>query len=152
MAHLIITEDYWNAHPEIQADYKVGDSIEVSDTDIPMPDAQPGPIAPAKPSSSLLDGLGKEFVGKIAATSKELPLPSGKIATISEFKGKHVFKAQRYLSESNSKENGAEEMLPIIISICTLIDGKAIAPEDLNEMSGQDVLVLMGEFSAANFS
>lgn len=140
-----ITQDYWNSHPEIQADYKVGDMLEVD-----VPDEEtvtPG----ANGGSSVLDGLGKEF-GMMKENSKQITLPSGKQATIFEFKGKHVFKAQRFLADIKEDGKSGLDMMPIIISICTLIDGKAIVPEDLNEMAGQDVLELMGEFSAANFS
>lgn len=146
-----ITQDYWDAHPEIQADYKVGDVLEVetTDNDLPQPQASNTPSG-----SDVLDNIHKTFnfdPGKITATNKTISLPSGATATITEFKGKHVTKAQRFMAAN--KDNGMDgmDMMPIIISLCTLIDGKPITPEDYNEMPGMDALELMGEFSAANF-
>lgn len=159
MAFVQITQAYWDAQtPEFQAQYKVGDQLEVEDVPgseiIPgqeLQEQQPQP-QPRQSGSSVLDKLGKEFEGKMTATSKEVKLPSGAIATISDFRGKHVFQAQRYMAQSHEQGGNESEMMSVIISICTLIDGKQIVPEDLNELPGQDVLVLMGEFSAANFS
>lgn len=156
---LQITKDYWNAHPEIQNDYKVGDQIEVADgvvvTDISqLTDTS---IPKGEQRSSLLDGAEDLFkvntgAGKITATSKEMTLPSGAVATVSRFTGLHVFRAQRFMAQNADEKSDGSEFMPIIISMCTLIDGKKIAPEDLYEMAGQDVIKLVEEFSAANFS
>lgn len=83
------------------------------------------------------------------AETKTLTLPSGKTAAIAPFKGKHVREAQRRVSDLSDTDAGS--MTFVLIAMLATIDGKAIVPEDLDEMDGQDVLALLGEFSAANF-
>lgn len=72
---------------------------------------------------------------------KEIKLPSGKTATISQFKGKHVREAQRMADSDVSKMTFA------MIALTTKIDGQPIMMEDLDEMDGSDVIALMGEFA-----
>lgn len=72
---------------------------------------------------------------------KEITLPSGAVATRLDFKGKHVRAAQRLADGDPSKS------LFAIISVVTLIDGKPILMEDIDEMGGPDVIALMAEFN-----
>lgn len=72
--------------------------------------------------------------------SKEIKLPSGKVAVIAPFKGKHVREAQRIADGDTSK------IMFAMIAVTTTIDGLPVVVEDLDEMDGQDVLKLMGEF------
>lgn len=74
---------------------------------------------------------------------KEIKLPSGKVATISGFKGKHIREAQRMADTDISKMTFA------MIALTTVIDGNPIIMEDLDEMDGADVLALMGEFQGS---
>lgn len=78
--------------------------------------------------------------------AKEIKLPSGKVAVVGEFKGKHVREAQRI---AGSK---ADMFMFALISLTTTIDGRPIVPEDLDELDGRDALELMGHFNEANFS
>lgn len=71
---------------------------------------------------------------------REIKLPSGKTATIAQYKGKHVREAQRMADSDVSKLTFA------IIALTTKIDGQPILMEDLDEMDGPDVIALMGEF------
>jgi hypothetical protein len=76
---------------------------------------------------------------------KEIKLPSGKVAIIGEFKGKHIREAQRIA-------DGKQDMfLFALIAITGKIDGENVNAEDLDEMDGADVLALMSEFSG-NFT
>jgi hypothetical protein len=72
-------------------------------------------------------------------TQKTITLPSGKTAVISDFKGKHIRKAQQIGAGDSGKM-----MFALIAEIVT-IDGNGIVMEDLDEMSGPDVLKLMTE-------
>jgi hypothetical protein len=74
---------------------------------------------------------------------KEIKLPSGKVATIAPFKGKHVREAQRIADGDTSM------IMFAMIALTTTIDGQAVVAEDLDEMDGQDVLALMGEFGGS---
>lgn len=69
-----------------------------------------------------------------------LVLPSGKTATMKPYKGKHIRQAQKAAGSDETK------LVYAIIAITTEIDGKPVVMEDLDEMSGPDVLKLMGEF------
>lgn len=80
---------------------------------------------------------------------KVLALPSGKSATIETFKGKHIREAQRRMSTMDANDAGTLTFM--LISMLVTIDGSGIVFEDMDEMDGQDVLALMGEFTAANF-
>lgn len=80
-----------------------------------------------------------------AGDPKELKLPSGKVAIMRDFKGKDVREAQR-LSEGDPGK-----LLFGIIAITTTIDGNPVTLEDLDEMNGQDVFMLYGQFGG-NFT
>ncbi len=73
--------------------------------------------------------------------SKEIKLPSGAVAIVGEFKGKHVREAQRIAGGESDK------FLFALIAITGRIDDKELNMEDLDEMDGADVLTLMNEFS-----
>ena len=77
--------------------------------------------------------------------AKEIKLPSGKTAAISEFKGKHIREASRIADGDSSK------LIFAMIAITTTIDNEPVLMEELDEMDGQDVLALMGEFGG-NFT
>lgn len=83
------------------------------------------------------DGKEMEKVGK------EIKLPSGKIAVIEPFKGKHVREAQRIAGGDVSN------IMFAMISLTTTIEGHAVLMEDMDEMDGSDVLALMGEFGGS---
>jgi hypothetical protein len=76
---------------------------------------------------------------------KTMKLPSGKTATFEPFVGKHVRKAAQMSNGDNTK------IVFAMIALTVQIDGQAVVMEDLDEMNGQDVLALMGEFSS-NFT
>lgn len=78
-------------------------------------------------------------------TTREVQLPSGRIAVIGEFKGRHVREAQRV------SDGASDKYLFALIAMLTTIDGQPVLMEDLDEMPGGDVMKLMGEFSEANF-
>jgi len=69
-----------------------------------------------------------------------IDLPSGAKATKIEFKGKHVREAQRLSDGDQSKA------LFAIIAVATLIDGKRVTMEELDEMDGRDIIHLMAEY------
>ncbi|KQC02098.1 phage tail assembly protein [Pedobacter sp. Hv1] len=77
----------------------------------------------------------------MAEQSKNIELSGGKIATLGEFKGKHILLAQKVSGEDKDK------MMFALIATCVKIDGKPVVMEDLEDMPGPDVLKLMGEFS-----
>lgn len=68
-------------------------------------------------------------------------LPSGVVAVIRPFKGKHIMEAQK-IAGTNT-----ELYLPALIALTTTFDGKEIVAEDVAEMPGWDVLKLMTLFS-----
>lgn len=70
----------------------------------------------------------------------EVRLPSGAIAEVKPFKGKHVRIAQMQGGTDQSK------FLFSLIAQCVFIDGKPVIMELLDEMHGPDVLHLMGLF------
>jgi hypothetical protein len=70
-----------------------------------------------------------------------LTLPSGKVAVIGIFKGKHIREATR------NADGETDKMIFALIAMTTTIDGKKIVWEDLDEMDGRDVLKLQGAFS-----
>lgn len=74
---------------------------------------------------------------------KEIKLPSGKMAKISGFKGRHIREAQRMADSDVSKMTFA------MIALTTTIDGQPIVMEDLDDMDGKDVIALMGEFGGS---
>lgn len=75
--------------------------------------------------------------------TKEIKLPSGATAHIAPFKGKHIREAQRIADGDMSN------MMFAMIAITTTVDGRNIVAEDLDDMDGQDVLALMGEFGGS---
>lgn len=79
------------------------------------------------------------------STGKEIVLPSGKIAIIEDFKGRHIREAQRV------SEGDPGKFIFAMIAATTTIGGQPILLEDLDEMDGRDVLKLQTEFSAENF-
>lgn len=78
--------------------------------------------------------------------AKEIKLPSGKVVTIGDFKGKHIREAQRI------SQGEQDKFLFALISLTSTIDGQPIVVEDLDDMDGADVLKLMAEFSDQNFT
>lgn len=70
-----------------------------------------------------------------------ITLPSGKVAVIQPFKGKHIRQAQKIAGGDEDK------MMFALIAITTTLDGVAVVMEDIDEMEGKDVLKLMGAFS-----
>lgn len=79
---------------------------------------------------------------KFVEIPKEIVLPSGRILIKTEFKGKHVREAQRLMDGDISKYTFA------IMSVASLIDGKKITLEEIDEMDGNDVLFMMSEFES----
>lgn len=77
--------------------------------------------------------------------NKTVTLPSGKIAVISSFKGKHIREAQKIANGE------ADKLLFAIIALSVIIDGKPVLLEELDEMDGMDVMTLYGQFGT-NFT
>jgi len=77
---------------------------------------------------------------KSSIPNRTATLPSGAVAEFLPFKGKHLRIAQRM--------SGSDQSLVMyaIIATVTLIDGKGIVMEDLDEMDGRDVLKLIEEY------
>jgi len=71
-----------------------------------------------------------------------ITLPSGKVAVIGIFKGKHIREATR------TADGESDKMIFALIAMTTTIDGKKIVWEDLDEMDGRDVLKIQGAFSS----
>lgn len=84
----------------------------------------------------------ENYSANVAGT-KEINLPSGKTAVIAPFKGKHIREAQRIADGDMSN------MMFAMIALTTTIDGRGIVAEELDDMDGQDVLALMGEFGGS---
>jgi hypothetical protein len=66
-------------------------------------------------------------------------LPSGKIATIKDGKGKDLFWAQKMANDTS-------EIMKMLMIRLVLIDGQAITEDDLDNMDISDVLMLTNEF------
>jgi hypothetical protein len=77
--------------------------------------------------------------------TREVTLPSGKVAVIEQFKGKHVRLAMR------NAGTDTDQYLYHLIAMLTTIEGQPVVMEDLDDMEGRDVMRLMAEFSEANF-
>jgi len=77
--------------------------------------------------------------------AKQITLPSGKVAEIADFKGKHI----RLAAEISDGKPGM--FIFALIAQCTTIEGKEIVAEELDNMDGKDVLKLQAEFSGVNF-
>lgn len=71
---------------------------------------------------------------------KEMTLPSGKIATFKDGKGRDLLNAQR-------KAKNSDEILFALIAEIAEIDGEVVIYEDLLEMNLEDVLALQAEIS-----
>lgn len=82
-------------------------------------------------------------LGVKSAQLKTVDLPSGKQAHYVDAKGKHVREAQRLM------DGDPDKMMFALISVCTAIDGRRLAIEDLDEMSAGDCMALMGVFGSA---
>lgn len=78
---------------------------------------------------------------------KEIILPSGKVARIHPFLGKHVKRATEQAQEKHQTENVLYLMLAQIVEI----DGNPVVVEDFDEMSGEDLLAIQANF-AGKFS
>ena len=74
----------------------------------------------------------------------QFTLPSGRIAEMQPFKGKHVREAQRFVA---GDEDGTDKITFVLISMLVTIDNQPVVMEDLEEMDGFDVLALMGKFA-----
>jgi hypothetical protein len=70
---------------------------------------------------------------------REIKLPSGKVATIKDGKGKDLFWAQKMANDTS-------EIMKMLMIRLVLIDGQAITEDDLDEMDISDVLLLTNEF------
>jgi hypothetical protein len=81
------------------------------------------------------------------ANTKELTLPSGAKATIAPFKGRHVKEAMKHAGDGA----GAYDIVFSLISMLVTINGQRIVPEQMDDMDGMDVMMLVAEFSGDNF-
>jgi hypothetical protein len=70
---------------------------------------------------------------------REIKLPSGKVATIKDGKGKDLFWAQKMANDTS-------EIMKMLMVRLVLIDGNPITEDDLDEMDISDVLMLTNEF------
>lgn len=77
--------------------------------------------------------------------TKEIKLPSGKVAKIIPGKGIHSRKAVKMIDGDMSLYINA------LMAQLVEIDGKKIVMEDLDEFDIKDYNILMAEFSTANF-
>lgn len=98
-----------------------------------------GKLGQGAPSNSQAPAEGQDNV-------KTFVLPSGKVAVMRDFKGKHVREAQRQAGGEPDK------LLFTIIALTTEIDGKAVIMEELDEMDGMDVFALYGQFVSKPFT
>lgn len=72
--------------------------------------------------------------------TKSITLPSGKIATLEQGKGRDLLQAQM-------KAQTSEEIPYALIAELTEIDGQKLVYEDILEMDLADVIALQGEIS-----
>lgn len=72
--------------------------------------------------------------------NKKITLPSGAVCEKIPFKGKHIREAIRIGGDDPIKSVFA------MISVCSLIDGKKLTVEEIDELPGEDVIELMQEF------
>lgn len=75
----------------------------------------------------------------------EIKLPSGKVASVREFKGRDAMQAQKRIGTDT------EKYIPTLIAMTTTIDGQPIVVEDLEEMDGRDYMKLFTAFSESAF-
>lgn len=71
-------------------------------------------------------------------------LSDGRLVEIMKFKGKHLFKVGRIQQETG------EEILPIILSIVTRIDGEQMTLDLLADLEGIDYVAILTEFDRLN--
>lgn len=76
---------------------------------------------------------------------KTVILPSGKTAVIYRGKGRD---ANRALKES---DGDGTKYLSCLMAVLIEIDGKAVVPEDLDELDLKDFTTLQTEFATENF-
>lgn len=74
--------------------------------------------------------------------AKEIVLPSGKIATCLEAKGKHVVESQRLM------DGNPDLMMTALITVCSTVDGKRLTIEEVLEMDYLDYMTLIGNFQS----
>lgn len=65
-----------------------------------------------------------------------IALSDGRLATVADFKGRHIRNARRMQLEAGY------DFLFALIAQVTTINGVGIVPEDLDEMAGKDVVRL----------
>lgn len=82
---------------------------------------------------------------KIEETNKIL-LSDGRLAEIKQGKGRHAIKAQ------NLSSGKQDAYMSILMAMLTTIDGKAIVPEDLEDLPLRDFTAIQVEFATQNFS
>ena len=75
--------------------------------------------------------------------TKELTLPSGKIAMIKKGKGIDLLNAQK-------NSNSSDEIPYALIAQLTEIDGQSIVYEDVLEMDLEDVLAIQTEITGSS--
>ncbi len=85
--------------------------------------------------------ISKQRVNATIPNVTELELPSGKVATFIEFKGKHVREATRIMDGDQSL------FLFSIISVICRIDGEPVFVDQLDDMPGPDAMKLIGQVS-----
>jgi len=79
--------------------------------------------------------------------TRTITLPSGRVATNREGRGKDLFNAQRAIGWQ--AESGA--LMQALVAMLCAVDGKELCYEDVLEMSVADVLMLEAEV-LGNFS
>lgn len=78
---------------------------------------------------------------KKSMPKQKFTLPSGLKVEETVFKGKHVREAQRLMDGDQSKYAFA------IICVACIVEGKKITMEEMDEMDGKDILMLLEKFS-----
>jgi hypothetical protein len=73
--------------------------------------------------------------------NRQITLPSGRIATIREGRGRDLINAQRAVGRN--ADSGA--LMQALLAMLCRLDGKELVYEDVLEMSIPDVLMLEGE-------
>jgi hypothetical protein len=90
----------------------------------------------------LTKAQGETPVKKTPAARTKV-LPSGVVAVIGTFKGRHIRESQKLVGTET------ERYLFALIALTTTFDGKTVIMEDVEEMDGWDVLALMAEFNSS---
>jgi predicted regulator of amino acid metabolism with ACT domain len=91
-------------------------------------------------------GAGIPVSNKASNNIETITLPSGAVAEVTEFKGRHVREAMKFVDGTDPYS-----IVFALIALNTKIDGKTIVMEDIDEMPGADALMLMGKFGGDNF-